>query len=62
MAEANGKFKTLLISGDYNFRTLNWAQGSIKLDQSLNFQQEKLAIFMSNFCLFNVVTSPTREN
>ena len=62
MAQANGKFKTLLISGDYNFRTLNWAQGSIKLDQSLNFQQEKLAIFMSNFCLFNVVTSPTREN
>ena len=61
MAQSDGKYQTLVITGDFNMKDLKWDQGIIQIDTSLSDQAENLFIFMNDHFLNNYVTKPTRE-
>ena len=62
LIQANGSFGSVIMSGDFNFPSLEWYQNRPKIEITLSKQQEKFVGMINKLCLFNYVDKPTCGN
>jgi len=62
LAQSHGDYGTIIMSGDFNFQSLEWDNNQPKIDINLNLQQELLVIMMNDLFLLNVFDIPMHKD
>ena len=62
LAQANGSYSPVIVTGDFNMSRVNWSNGSVEIKPGMNKQETEFINFVTNNFLENKVLKPTRND
>ena len=62
LAQANGSYSTIIVTGDFNMGKVNWNKGNIEIIPGMSKQEIEFVNFVTNNFLENKVMKPTRNS